>query len=101
MSFLAGFPNAVLRTLALSPDHPPKGRHNVRHQPSISAFKFQPFIGWGGLATSRNGDVGGSDPTGLVLAVGGGYDVFAATAGASVAWHATPERTSAQLIEGS
>jgi hypothetical protein len=37
---------------------------------------FQPFIGWGGLETSRNGDSGGSDPTGLVLAVAGGYDVF-------------------------
>jgi len=37
---------------------------------------FQPFIGWGGLETSVNGNVGGSDPTGLVLAVGGGYDFF-------------------------
>jgi len=37
---------------------------------------FQPFIGWGGLETSVNGNSGGSDPTGLVLAVGGGYDVF-------------------------
>jgi len=37
---------------------------------------FQPFVGWGGLETSRNGDSGGSDPTGLVLAIGGGYDVF-------------------------
>jgi hypothetical protein len=37
---------------------------------------FQPFVGWGGLETSVNGDVGGSDPTGLVLAVGGGYDWF-------------------------
>jgi hypothetical protein len=37
---------------------------------------FQPFVGWGGLETSVNGNVGGSDPTGLVLAVGGGYDVF-------------------------
>jgi hypothetical protein len=37
---------------------------------------FQPFIGWGGLETSVNGNSGGSDPTGLVLAVGGGYDFF-------------------------
>ena len=37
---------------------------------------FQPFVGWGGLETSVNGNVGGSDPTGLVLAVGGGYDFF-------------------------
>lgn len=37
---------------------------------------FQPFIGWGGLETTVNGNSGGSDPTGLVLAMGGGYDVF-------------------------
>jgi hypothetical protein len=37
---------------------------------------FQPFVGWGGLETSVNGNSGGSDPTGLVLAIGGGYDVF-------------------------
>jgi hypothetical protein len=37
---------------------------------------FQPFVGWGGLETSTNGNSGGSDPTGLVLAVGGGYDFF-------------------------
>jgi hypothetical protein len=37
---------------------------------------FQPFVGWGGLETSVNGNSGGSDPTGLVLAVGGGYDFF-------------------------
>jgi hypothetical protein len=37
---------------------------------------FQPFVGWGGLETTVNGDAGGSDPTGLVLAVGGGYDWF-------------------------
>jgi hypothetical protein len=37
---------------------------------------FQPFVGWGGLERSVNGDSGGSDPTGLVLAVGGGYDFF-------------------------
>jgi hypothetical protein len=37
---------------------------------------FQPFVGWGGLETSVNGNAGGSDPTGLVLAIGGGYDWF-------------------------
>jgi len=37
---------------------------------------FQPFIGWGGLETSVNGNSGGSDPTGLVFAIGGGYDFF-------------------------
>jgi hypothetical protein len=37
---------------------------------------FQPFVGWGGLDASVNGNSGGSDPTGLVLALGGGYDVF-------------------------
>lgn len=35
---------------------------------------FQPFVGWGGLNTSYKGNSGGSDPTGLVLALGGGYD---------------------------
>ena len=37
---------------------------------------FQPFVGWGGLERSVNGNSGGNDPTGLVLAIGGGYDVF-------------------------
>lgn len=37
---------------------------------------IQPFIGWGGLERSINGNSGGNDPTGLVLALGGGYDVF-------------------------
>lgn len=35
---------------------------------------FQPFVGWGGLERSYRGDSGGSDPTGLVMALGGGYD---------------------------
>jgi hypothetical protein len=35
---------------------------------------FQGFAGWGGLETSVEGDVGGSDPTGLVTFLGGGYD---------------------------
>ena len=37
---------------------------------------FQPFIGWAALERSMNGNSGGSDPTGLVLAISGGYDVF-------------------------
>jgi hypothetical protein len=41
-----------------------------------SGLHFQPFVGWGGLETTVNGNSGGSDPTGLVLAVGGGYDWF-------------------------
>jgi hypothetical protein len=37
---------------------------------------FQPFVGWGGLERSYRGDSGGSDPTGLVLALGVGYDFW-------------------------
>ena len=37
---------------------------------------FQPFVGWGGLERSYKGDSGGSDPTGLVLALGVGYDFW-------------------------
>lgn len=37
---------------------------------------FQAFAGWGGLETSAEGNVGGSDPTGLVMALGAGYDIF-------------------------
>lgn len=38
---------------------------------------FQAFVGWGGLETSSSeGNVGGSDPTGLVMALGAGYDLF-------------------------
>jgi hypothetical protein len=37
---------------------------------------LQAFVGWGGLETSAEGDAGGSDPTGLVTALGVGYDVF-------------------------
>jgi hypothetical protein len=37
---------------------------------------FQGFLGWGGLETSFKGNVGGSDPTGLTLALGAGYDFF-------------------------
>ncbi|HEY6557979.1 MAG TPA: hypothetical protein VI072_11930 [Polyangiaceae bacterium] len=39
---------------------------------------FQPFVGWGGLEFSVDGDSGGSDPTGLVLALGAGYDWWVA-----------------------
>jgi hypothetical protein len=37
---------------------------------------FQPFVGWGGLERTINGNSGGSDPTGLVLSLAGGYDFF-------------------------
>ncbi|HKO51239.1 MAG TPA: hypothetical protein VJV79_26200 [Polyangiaceae bacterium] len=42
----------------------------------LNGLHFQPFVGWGGLETSVNGNSAGSDPTGLVLALGGGYDFF-------------------------
>jgi len=35
---------------------------------------FQPFVGWGGLEATYRGNSGGSDPTGLVLAIGAGHD---------------------------
>jgi hypothetical protein len=41
-----------------------------------SGLHFQPWFGWGGLEFSYQGDVGGSDPTGMVLALGVGYDFF-------------------------
>jgi hypothetical protein len=37
---------------------------------------FMPFIGWGGLEATANGNAGGSDPTGLVLSIGAGYDFW-------------------------
>jgi hypothetical protein len=37
---------------------------------------FQGFVGWGGVETSNNGNVSGSDPTGLVMSIGAGYDWF-------------------------
>lgn len=37
---------------------------------------FQAFGGWGGAETAFDGNVGGSDPTGLMLSIGGGYDVW-------------------------
>ena len=42
-------------------------------------FHLQPFLGWGGLETSVDGDSGGSDPTGLVMALGVGYDFWVAS----------------------
>ena len=39
---------------------------------------FQPFLGYGGLEFSREGDVSGSDPTGPVFAIGAGYDWWVA-----------------------
>jgi len=39
---------------------------------------FQPFIGWGGLEATYRGNSGGSDPTGLVIAGGAGYDWWVA-----------------------
>ena len=39
---------------------------------------FQGMIGWGGLETSFQGNVGGSDPTGLVVSLAGGYDFWVA-----------------------
>lgn len=41
-----------------------------------TGLHFQGFVGWGGLETSANGNVGGSDPTGLLTALGGGYDFW-------------------------
>ncbi len=37
---------------------------------------FQPFFGWGGLDASYQGNDGGSDPTGMVLGIGAGYDFW-------------------------
>jgi hypothetical protein len=43
-------------------------------QPQKNGLHVQGFAGWGGLETSFQGNVGGSDPTGLVLAGGVGWD---------------------------
>jgi hypothetical protein len=37
---------------------------------------FQGMVGWGGVETSSSGNVGGSDPTGVVFTLGGGYNFF-------------------------
>lgn len=41
-------------------------------------FHVMPFAGWGGLEASQGGDSSGSDPTGLVMGVGAGYDFWVA-----------------------
>jgi hypothetical protein len=43
-----------------------------------SGLHFQPFIGWGGLDATYQGNSGGSDPTGLVTAIGVGYEFWVA-----------------------
>jgi hypothetical protein len=43
-----------------------------------SGLHFVGFAGWGGLERSYNGNVGGSDPTGLVAFLGGGYEFWVA-----------------------
>jgi hypothetical protein len=42
--------------------------------PEKNGLHIQGFAGWGGLETSFMGNVGGSDPTGLVAAGGVGYE---------------------------
>lgn len=39
---------------------------------------FVGMFGWGGLEASVGGDVGGSDPTGMILGLGAGYDFWIA-----------------------
>lgn len=39
-----------------------------------NGLHVQAFAGWGGLETSFNGNVGGSDPVGLVASLGAGYE---------------------------
>jgi hypothetical protein len=43
-------------------------------EPEKNGLHIQVFTGWGGLETSFQGNVGGSDPTGLVVAAGAGYE---------------------------
>ncbi len=43
-------------------------------EPQKNGVHVQVFGGWGGLETSFAGNMGGSDPTGLVAAVGVGYE---------------------------
>ena len=40
---------------------------------------FQALVGWGGLEASYQGNAGGSDPTGLVLSIGGGHEWWVST----------------------
>ena len=44
--------------------------------PTKNGLHITGFVGWGGLETSSSGNVGGSDPTGLVTYVGAGYEVW-------------------------
>jgi hypothetical protein len=44
--------------------------------PDRGGLHGQVFAGWGGVETSSSGNVGGSDPTGLVTYIGAGYDWF-------------------------
>jgi hypothetical protein len=46
--------------------------------PVKGGVHFQGFVGWGGLEETDSDAVGGSDPTGLVVSVAGGYDFFIA-----------------------
>lgn len=39
---------------------------------------FLGFVGWGGLEMAVNGNAGGSDPTGMLLTLGAGYDFWLA-----------------------
>lgn len=39
---------------------------------------FLGFLGWGGLDATVDGNSGGSDPTGLLITLGGGYDFWMA-----------------------
>jgi len=41
-----------------------------------NGLHVQGFVGWGGLETSFMGNVGGSDPTGLVAHAGVGYEFW-------------------------
>jgi Autotransporter beta-domain len=43
-----------------------------------SGLHFMGFVGWGGLEASQNGNVSGSDPTGMVASIGGGYEFWIA-----------------------
>jgi len=44
--------------------------------PAGDGLHIQGYAGWGGLETSFSGNVGGSDPTGLVTYAGAGYEWF-------------------------
>lgn len=46
--------------------------------PAAGGLHFLGFLGWGALESSSNGNAGGSDPTGLAVTLGGGYDWWVA-----------------------